>query len=402
MRLIHTFVPSNPDSKEGKHRNIIWKELIYVQMLSALLAKREYGKIDLYTNNPIKDLVLEIGIPYDNIDTEVLGENRSELFSIPKLRVYNEINEPFIHIDTDTLIYKKIDFSRFDNSVMFSHPDIKKPVYEDTEKMNDIFTSYPSLDESDSFFKSARVTYLDLFHHLINQHSEFKRRNIRISEIPNMNILMVRDFENFRYASKLSLDHYEKNKSIIDSFKNGECYSEQLMIHLNLLEISESYRRESKDFSQFIMKGTPFSLDAKMGSHLEVLEYPFTIIHNSHTDFDVEDEIKINGVLYKRSNEYHQHFGRSTKVNSKENLIDLFDFDFFGVSHLTFYKWSEIFQAIVIGYIINKFGEDYVRSIYEYYKKVYPTSYSLPILSKGEMLYQELTGFEFERNRSLF
>jgi hypothetical protein len=99
--------------------------------------------------------------------------------------------------------------------------------------------------------------------------------------------------------------------------------------------------------------------------------------------------------------EYHEHYGRITRINTTEDIVKLFDFNFYGLSHLSFYKWSEIFQAIVIGYIIKNFGEEYVRNIYEYYKTIYPSLYNLPPLSKGEILYQKLTGFKFERIKGL-
>lgn len=390
MKLVHTFVPNKFDIKNEKHKSLIWKELMYVQMLSVLLAKREHGGIDLYTNHTIKKQILDIGLPYDNIDTDILQNSTSDLFCIPKLRIYREIKEPFVHIDTDTLIYNKIDFTKANSSVMFSHPDIKKPHYRDSyNKLKDVFDSYPSLSETDSFFESAKITYLNLFYKLMSDHSEFKLNNIRISEVPNMNIVIVNDHKSFNEASQLALDHYIRNKDIIDSTKNGECYTEQLMIHLNLLEISEKYREDVKNGKSFLIRDTPMSLDANFGSHLDLLEYPFNILHNSHK-------------MSKRlSGEYHEHYGRITRVNSPLDVVKLFDFDFFGLSHLTFYKWAEIFQVIVIGYIIRNFGEDYVRSIYEYYKKVYPSVYNLPTLSKGEKLYQDLTGFKFEKNPSL-
>jgi hypothetical protein len=216
-----------------------------------------------------------------------------------------------------------------------------------------------------------------------------------------MNIIIVNDHDNFNKASQMSLDHYIRNKEVIDSTKNGECYIEQLMIHLNMMEISEKYREEVIAKKTFILKDSPFMLDADFGSHLDDLKFPFTMIHNSHKDVEIDETIHINGVLYSRTNEYHEHYGRTTKVNSMEDIIKLFDFDFYGLSHLTFYKWSEFFQAIVIGYIVKNFGEEYVRSVYEYYKTIYPVVYSFPILSKGEKLYQNLTGFKFERIKSL-
>ena len=402
MKLIQTFVPNKFDLKNEKHKNIIWKDLMYVQMLSVLLAKREYGSISLYTNNTVKKQITDIGVPYTDIDTDILQDTTSDLFCIPKLRIYREIKEPFVHIDTDTLIYNKLDFSKFDASVVYSHPDIRPPVHKNgDEKLSEIFNNYPSLTDSDSFFKSAKITYVDLFNKLTNDHSEFKLNNIRVGDIPNMNIVIVNDYENFNMASQMSLEHYIRNKEIIDNTKNGECYIEQLMIHMNMMEISEKYREEVLLKKTFILKDSPFMLDADFGSHLDDLEFPFTMIHNSHMDSEIDETIFINGILYSRAMEYHEHYGRTSKVNSMEDIVKLFDFNFYGLSHLTFYKWSEIFQAIVIGYIVKNFGEEYVRSVYEYYKTVYPTVYSLPVLSKGEKLYQDLTGFKFEKIRGL-
>lgn len=402
MKLIQTFVPNKFDTKNEKHKNIIWKDLMYVQMLSVLLAKREYGEISLYTNNTVKKQIVDIGVPYTHIDTDILQDTTSDLFCIPKLRIYREIKEPFVHIDTDTLIYKKIDFSKFNSSVTYSHPDLKPPLHKNGDaKLIEIFNNYPSLGDSDSFFKSAKITYIDLFNRLTNDHSEFKLNNIRVGDIPNMNIVIVNDHQNFNKASQLSLEHYIRNKDIIDGTKNGECYIEQLMIHMNMMEISEKYRSEVLEKKTFILKDSPLMLDADFGSHLDNLEFPFTVIHNSHKDEEIDETILINGVLYSRAMEYHEHYGRTTKVNSREDLIKLFDFDFYGLSHLTFYKWSEIFQAIVIGYIVNHFGEEYVRSIYEYYKNVYPSIYNLPRMSKGERMYEDLTGFKFEKNLPL-
>jgi len=402
MKLIQTFVPNKFDLKKENDKDIIWKDLMYVQMLSVLLANREYGGISLYTNRKIKNQILDIGVPYTNIDTDILQDTTSDLFCIPKLRIYKEIKEPFVHIDTDTLVYDRIDFSKYNASVVYSHPDLRPPVHKNCDdKLLDIFNNYPSLGDSDSFFKSAKVTYLDLFNKLTNEHSEFKLNNIRIGDIPNMNVVIVNDYDSFNLAAQMSLDHYIKNKDLIDNTKNGECYIEQLMIHLNLMEISQKYREEVGLKQTFILKDSPLMLDANFGANLDSIEFPFTMIHNSHKDSEIDETILINGVLYSKKMEYHEHYGRITRINTTEDIVKLFDFNFYGLSHLSFYKWSEIFQAIVIGYIIKNFGEEYVRNIYEYYKTIYPSLYNLPPLSKGEILYQKLTGFKFERIKGL-
>ena len=155
MKIVHSYIPTY-DS------NHLWKEAIYVQMLSCLLAKREFGNIHFYTNKDIKKQVLEIGLPYDSINDDILDISNKELFSVFKMKVFKEMNEPFVHIDSDTFIYHKIDFSKI-NSAIFSHPDIPVPEHMDLHKTaSEICAAYPNVEETDYFFKAARHSYLDL------------------------------------------------------------------------------------------------------------------------------------------------------------------------------------------------------------------------------------------------
>ena len=59
MKLIHSYVP-NRFTTENMFSSTIPKELIYPQLLSVLLAKREHGSIHLYTNSVIKKQIEEI------------------------------------------------------------------------------------------------------------------------------------------------------------------------------------------------------------------------------------------------------------------------------------------------------------------------------------------------------
>ena len=58
----------------------------------------------IFTNNKIKKSVDEIGIPYDVINTQLLNNATFETFSIPKMMVYANQVEPYVHIDLDTFI----------------------------------------------------------------------------------------------------------------------------------------------------------------------------------------------------------------------------------------------------------------------------------------------------------
>jgi hypothetical protein len=58
------------------------------------------------------------------------------------------------------------------------------------------------------------------------------------------------------------------------------------------------------------------------------------------------------------------------------------------------------FMGTQIDYPSNfdNFGDDYVRSVFNYFKRIKGHSYDLPRLSSGEILYKKLTGFTFDLN----
>jgi hypothetical protein len=390
MKVVHSYIPIHG-------QNHLYKEAIYVQLLSALLANREYGEIDFYTNEDIKRQVTEIGFPYKQINSSILSGKFNDVFSIPKLMVFKEMNEPFIHIDADTFIYKKIDFSNV-NSVMFSHPDIPVPEHIDLrKKASEICQSYPNVSETDYFFKSSRVTYLDLFDKLLN--SETKKRNIRVCEIPNMNIIAVKNYNDFKLASEMSLKHYYENRDEIFKSKNGACYIEQLMIHLNLMEISSEYYNDVKSNKTFLMKGAPNKIVGNHDWPKADLEFPLIMLQYSPSDEYTSKEIKIDNLYYTKTDQdiyVTGHTGKLTQFNTLEELPNYFDFDFYGVIHLSYYKWNDFFQALIIGQIAKMFGENYLESVYGYFQKNFFSE-----TSSGEKLYEKLTGYKFKKQNTL-
>ena len=104
MKIIHSYIPTAFGDKPAP--DLIWKELMYGQMLSVLLAQREFGNISLYTNEHIARQIQDVGIPYTDINTSVLEGVSSKSYTYPKMRVFREIGEPYLHIDTDTFIFK--------------------------------------------------------------------------------------------------------------------------------------------------------------------------------------------------------------------------------------------------------------------------------------------------------
>ena len=89
MKVIHSFV-----SKE-----IIWKELAYTQMLSALLAQKHYGNIHFYTTEKHKEQIEAMGIGWDTPESlntlqhlcfESFRSNYTDSFINQAKEIYND------------------------------------------------------------------------------------------------------------------------------------------------------------------------------------------------------------------------------------------------------------------------------------------------------------------------
>jgi len=347
LNVYHSYIP-----KEINHptlKGIIWKEQMYPQLLSVLLSKKHYKNISLFTNMSTKKQMVDMGVPYDNFDTKLLEGENSKTFSYYKLKVFENLKERFLHIDTDTILYKNFDFETISKDFLFSHPD------------------QPNLDSiNEKHLEIITKTYTGLFYILEKQHSDFFKKNFKVSKIPNMSLVYVKDYDTFNLASKKSIEHYIKNQELIDECEYGACYIEQLHVHLNLLELSETYRKQIENNS--------------------LIRWKLSLPKNSPLNEYMFDEYFLN--------DRHHYENKEIIITKEEDLVNLFDFDFFGIQHLTYNKWSKIFQCICIGYIHKNFGEDWIRSVHDYYKKTYP-KYDLNTLSEGELLYEKLTGFKF-------
>jgi len=335
MRVLHSFHLV----REGTKGNMfIPKELMYIQVLSALLAKKNYGNIHFYTTQEISKQVQEIGIPYDSIDCDVLSGLKTKTFSIPKLKVFEAQKEPYIHIDTDTLLFDKL-------------PD-----------RNNVDILYPHPDMGSGFDLVGQIrSYYALFYVLEDQHTEFKIKNLNINDVPNFNFIVVKNPHLFSKATKKSLKHYYKNKRVIDKMTYGACYIEQLMIHLNLMEISEEYYNATK-------KGEIFYSDVE-----------FTI----KKEENISNLYPITLIIPKLNNEFGFY---EKKIINDDSLIRLFENKFNRHLHLTSHKYNKLIQVLCMGQIAHNFGEKWLHRIHDYYGES---------KSEGETLYEKLTGFKF-------
>ena len=369
MKVVHTFAS----------HNIIWKERMYVQMLSALYAKKHYGNIHLYTTEMEAEQINKIGVPYTSIDTKLLNNVDTKVYGIPKMHTYREMDEPFLHIDTDSILFSKFDFDQIKSPFLFSHPDmihlgnLKGTLGEHIPFL--INNRDENLSSHNHF--SINHIYLKLYIELFNKHSDDVKKNFNFTHIPNMSIVLVRDTDNFKIACNEAIKHYFENKEIIDKEEQACCYIEQLMIHQYLLVGNSNYKDLITKNETFLFKDVPLSItfetQSKTNASIYKTEFPFNFRTTSRC-------------LCCNEQKLNEHV-----IESIDDIKNLLGFKFFGYTHFSFMQWYQLWQVIVINDIVETFGEDYAVNIHKYFSGIYP-GLNLPKYSESELFYEKLTG----------
>ena len=372
MKVLHSFV--------DKH-NIIWKEILYSQYLSAILAKKHYGNITFVGSPELVKQVKEIGLPYTEHVDNLLHSSDYKTWSIPKIKVFKKIKEPFLHIDNDTFIFNKIDFEKYNKPFIFSHPDIGLKNFgtgldSDLSKLINSFDS-PSNQEWD-FYYDINNTYTRLFLKLINKVPQQILPTFDLGSIPNMNIVYVEDYKTFNKVAKRALGHYYENKYVIDKEEFGPCYIEQLLLHQLLRAESKKYRKYSGKYKHTVFKKLPFlQLDDHNNTpKINDMRFPF------------------RGSIVTKCKCCGKQSSKELVIEDKEKILEFFDYDFDGFFHSTYLKWYDLIQAYTIHKLRLEIGDEQLRKVHNYFTKIYP-DLNLPITSGGENLYEELTGFTF-------
>jgi len=369
MKVVHTFAS----------HNIIWKERMYIQMLSALYAKKHYGNIHLYTTEMEAEQINKIGVPYTSINTELLKDVDCTVYGVPKIYTYREMDEPFLHIDTDSVFFSKFDFNNIKSPFMFSHPDMKHlsnlkgtlgehiPFLINNKDNN--------LSSQNHFF--INHIYLKTYINLFDKHSDDIKRNFNFTHIPNTSLVFVKDTVNFKIACNQALNHYFENKDIIDIEEQSTCYAEQLMIHQYLLCGDSNYKEYMEKDETFLFKDVPVSItfetQSKTNASIYKTEFPFNFRTTSRC-------------LCCHEQKLNEHV-----IESIDDIKNLLGFKFFGYTHFSFMQWYQLWQVIVINDIVETFGEEYALNIHKYFSRIYP-GLDLPKYSESELFYEKLTG----------
>lgn len=204
MKIVYTYYPVlNKQITESE---------IYSLTLSVLWIKKFYKNVFLYTDKKTKKLINELKIPFDVIDTDILNEVNTKTFSIPKLLVYSNQNEPFLHLDNDLILYKKFNFDN-DNKIIFSFNEGLSEINSYTKYHNQFFKTY--VNSLDKIFNNLDDNFL---------------KHISLSEVGNMSVFGGINYKIIQTASDYCLDIYKKNKEFFDEDYYRACIIEQLFI----------------------------------------------------------------------------------------------------------------------------------------------------------------------------
>ena len=420
MKVVHSYV--------NKH-DLIPKELIYVQYLSMLLARKHYKDISFYGDKNTCNVIRELGFEYYEINDTLLKLEDADTFSVVKLKVFESMGEPFLHIDTDTLLLNRIEFESYDKDYLFSHRDLTIPDNDKGETMKNLYFTWflNMLDRDDDVLKSEypfkeAITkfkghipenillsakelyhnyflmdnyYTNLFFDIIEKVGKNVFDSVHFESIPNMNITYVRDFNKFRLATNEALKHYYENKKRIDLEPYGACYVEQFILHTQLRFIDQKYRKTSKKLKNFIFKDSPTVQfdEANIVERLDKITFPYTVHYNNDKHFkchccgeEIISPLSISG------DDYNQF-----TMESIDDVIKIVSQNFNGFLHLSHLKWTDLFQIYVIHMIRMMGGTEKIRQIHNFYKREYPLI-DLPEMSRAEKLYEKLTRFKFEKD----
>lgn len=118
MKIIHSFW-SKPTLEKGNWRHEDrrkggWYATKYSYMswaLSCLLFNKHYGSIELYTDQKGKELLVDLlGLPYGRVHVvlDSLNHYHPDLWAVSKLFTYQLQDDPFLHVDNDVFVWKKL------------------------------------------------------------------------------------------------------------------------------------------------------------------------------------------------------------------------------------------------------------------------------------------------------
>jgi hypothetical protein len=338
MNIVQTFV------LVGKHK--LSKQLLYQMLFSCYSAVKLYGNCKLYTNKRTWEAIKNFDFPYTEVDTELLDglHFTSNAFAIPKLHVFRAQTEPFIHIDFDTFLFKKLDIQQH-NEIFYAYDD------------------YSFLDFYDEDLKGhyKQIKYLDLqFYYKAYFESLFKLepyfpdwliRNLHIDMSPNFCIFGAYNTKLLQDVTTEQIGIYEDNKDVFDADENMSQIFEQLLFFPILSIIDQEFRYWQGE--KFGFKGF-FNRVKRLTKR-----YPFSI-RNENTMVIIESHGKELMRFNSNLDEIRPQMG-DLKISfyNKDGYRELLKADLGDFIHLGGHKGCQIMNRFLIDRYIMQNPNDF-------------------------------------------
>lgn len=366
-KVIHTWVSDAP----------IWKEEAYIQMASALSVLKHYGYIHFYGDKNSIVEVKKLGIPYSSYEL-IEKQPFGNMFALPKLQVYSKFDNSreYIHLDTDTVLFKKIDFKNFRSPFVFSHCDkyMEKTYDNSRESYNKLLHSMIDPSKEEHFYSQLYLIYLKPFLELSDKIPPHIVKSTDIWSIPNMNVVYVKKGygELFAKATNFVMEFYERNRDKIEGYENGACFIEQFLIHQHLRSSDWAYKEESDKLEHLLKHRNPLNQLEAPKTRLNDVKFPLRFSYQ-HPRCSGCNNLGPTGI--------HE-------IHSKDEVRKLFHMDFGDSLHFTHMVWYEWWQCYVIDHIVRNYGVEFVKKVHNKFDK----GNGKVNLSAGEKLYEEITG----------
>jgi hypothetical protein len=400
MKVIQSYIPFN---NHNNPNSIISKEYAYLALLSGLQLKKLYGRVTLYTNEYLAEHFAAMDFPHE-YDLS-LNKEKAVYFATAKLKAFADQKEPFIHYDLDTLVFQKPDFSVKKSPFIFSHPDMPNHGYYKKDRVvpRKKHKAINALVQ-DVWFDNLMESYLLAYYNTSYLPEDYPIHLINPNNIPNMNIIGVKDWETFNKATNLAIEIADKNEKIFANNWLASNFIEQLTIPLYLELMSEEYRSALAGHKQGDPALSPFLFNGD----------PFTCLGFSSDDKNHMDQVK-NMPKYPFDFKHFYHCGechdwhkKMIPITDDNDFIDQMDltkhrFTHIGGTNKQFALW----QAMIIHTLVKHYGEETILKVTNRYKMLGEKEnnsnqyYHVGTYSHGEDLYEKLTGNKIFSQTSL-
>lgn len=137
MKIVHSywskpFVSRNEQAGGAYAGGWCDKTFFYMSWaLSCLSLKSLYGEVELYTDRPGKELLIDkLGLPYSKVvlALEDLDGYPAELWALGKIYTYRLQKEPFIHADNDVFIWRRFPQRLEKARLLAQHKEVNYPL----------------------------------------------------------------------------------------------------------------------------------------------------------------------------------------------------------------------------------------------------------------------------------